>query len=93
MKAGDAVLATATPAIAATTAKYDAAYSAMLDAPENPEAIVTFATIAANIGEYKVAVGTLKRLLLFSSNLATVHANLGFLYLRLGSPEIAHPHL
>ena len=65
----------------------------MLDAPENLEAIVIFATIAANIGEYKVAVDTLERLLLFSSNVATVHANLGFLYLQLGSPEIARSHL
>lgn len=78
---------------AATEAEYDAAYEAMLQNPEDLQAIITFASVATQIGEYETAVGALERLMLFSNDLPTVRADLGFLYYRLGSFEIANYHL
>lgn len=88
-----AALAIAPAVTAATVDEYDAAYEVMLNQPENLDAIIKFTTIATQLGEYEVAVGALERLLLFSSDLPTVRADLGFLYFRLGSREIARYHL
>lgn len=79
--------------LAATEAEFDAAYDAMLDDPENLDKIVQFARIATELGEYEVAVGALERLLLYASDSATVRADLGFLYYRLGSYEVAKYYL
>ncbi|MEM7408124.1 MAG: tetratricopeptide repeat protein [Pseudomonadota bacterium] len=83
----------AMPGHGQSVAEFDAAYEAMLDNPEDLEAIVRFAEIATRIGEYEVAVGALERLLLYSSDLPEIRADLGFLYFRLGSFELARYHL
>ena len=65
----------------------------MLQNPEDLQAIITFASVATQIGEYETAVGALERLMLFSNDLPAVRADLGFLCYRLGSFEIANYHL
>ena len=90
---GAALACVSVAAPAATEAELDAAYERMLNDPENLQAIADFARLATENGEYETAVGALERLLLFASDSASVRADLGFLYYRLGSYEIARYHL
>lgn len=78
---------------AATQAEFDAAYEAVLNNPENLQGVLDLARIAIELGEYEIAVGALERVMLSASDIPSVRADLGFLYYRLGSLEIARFHL
>lgn len=74
-------------------AEYDAAFENMLRQPGNLDVLFKFATIAAQSGDLEGAVSALERMLLIDPNLPRVRLELGVLYFRLGSYELARTYL
>lgn len=72
---------------------YDAAFQAMQSDPGNSDKALRFAEIAATIGDYEGAIGALERVLIFNPGLATVRAQLGIIYYRLGAQARAQEYL
>jgi len=72
---------------------YDAAFQEMLRQPANLDVLFTFATVAAQAGDYEGAISALERMLLIDPGLPRVRLELGVLYYRLGSYEIAGRYL
>ena len=65
----------------------------MFREPANAELAVRYSTASAWTGDIEAAVGTLERLLFYNPNLPRVRLELGILYYRLGSYEMAGSHL
>ena len=61
----------------------------MLARPSNLEAPLQYAVDAKKAGDIEAAIGALERLLFYSPNLPAVRFELGMLYFRLGSFEMA----
>src|SRR5258705_13993451 len=72
---------------------YDAAFKAMQEDPGNSDKAMRFAEAAALAGDYEGAIGALERVLVFNPDLATVRAQLGILYYRLGAQARAQEYL
>src|SRR4051794_7238871 len=64
---------------------YDAAFKAMQEDPGNSDKAIRFAEAAATVGDYEGAIGALERVLIFNPDLATIRAQLGILYYKLGA--------
>ena len=73
--------------------EYDAAFEEMLRRPADLEVLFRFATIASKTGDLEGAVSALERMLLIDPNMPRVRLELGVLYFRLGSYEIARTYL
>jgi len=73
--------------------EYDAAFDEMLRQPANLDVLFKFATVATRTGDYEGAVSALERMLLINPDLPRVRLELGVLYFRLGSYEIARTYL
>jgi hypothetical protein len=73
--------------------EYDAAFKAMQEDPGDSTKALHFAEIAAQQGDYEGAIGALERVLIFNPDLATVRAQLGILYYRLGAQARAQEYL
>lgn len=69
------------------------AFEAMMADPENQERSFEFARAAAASGDLRGAVAALERMLRINPGLANIELELGVLYLRAGSPEMASFHL
>ncbi|HZP98960.1 MAG TPA: tetratricopeptide repeat protein [Reyranella sp.] len=84
-----------TPAAAAgdLQAQYDAAFQEMLKQPANLDVLFKFATLASKTGDLEGAISALERMLLIDPNLPRVRLELGVLYYRLGSYEVARTYL
>ncbi len=83
-----------TPAAAGDLqAQYDAAFQDMLKQPANLDVLFRFATLASQTGDLEGAVSALERMLLIDPNLPRVRLELGVLYYRLGSYEVARTYL
>ncbi|MEO8557842.1 MAG: hypothetical protein ABI439_02180 [Rhodospirillales bacterium] len=78
---------------AALRAEYDALFQRILKNPAEIDATLRFAEIATQLGEFEAAIGALERILFYNVQLPRVHLELGILYFRLGSYEIARDHL
>jgi tetratricopeptide (TPR) repeat protein len=89
--------ASQTPALpAAATEKeraYDDAFQEMLRQPSNLDVLFKFATVAAQTGDIEGAISALERMLLVDPDLPRIRLELGVLYYRLGSYEIARTYL
>jgi tetratricopeptide (TPR) repeat protein len=85
--------ALAQPATESLEKDYDAAFQEMLRQPGNLDVLFRFATIATQTGDLEGAVSALERMLLIDPNLPRVRLELGVLYFRLGSYEIARTYL
>jgi tetratricopeptide (TPR) repeat protein len=89
--------APATPAAAADQAalraQYDALFQRILTNPADIDATLRFAEVATRLERYEAAIGALERILFYNVQLPRVHLELGILYFRLGSYEIARQHL
>jgi tetratricopeptide (TPR) repeat protein len=77
----------------ATQADHDAAFQQMLRQPDNLDVLFRFATVASQTGDLEGAISALERMLLINPNLPRVRLELGVLYFRLGSYEIARTYL
>ncbi len=86
-----------TPAPAVTPASvvqndYDALFKQMFQNPSNLEISFKFAEQAAARGDYEAAIGALERMLFFNPNLPRVKLELGVLYFKLGSWDLARSY-
>jgi tetratricopeptide (TPR) repeat protein len=88
-----AVSAAAQPAADSQEKEYDAAFQQMLRQPANLDVLFKFATVATQTGDLEGAVSALERMLLIDPNLPRVRLELGVLYFRLGSFELARTYL
>jgi len=73
--------------------EYDAAFQEMLKQPANLDVLFRFATIASRTGDLEGAISALERMLLINADLPRVRLELGVLYYRLQSYEIARTYL
>ena len=72
---------------------YDSALQAMQNDLANPERSFEFVQAATDVGDYRGAIAALERILLINPNLANIKLELGVLYLRVGSPDLAVNHI
>jgi len=83
----------AAPVSAESRAAYDEAFQATLSDPGNLPKLLRFAELAVQIGDLEGAISALERLLLIDGDQPEVKLELGVLYFRLGSNEIARAYL
>lgn len=81
-----------TPA-AVVQGDYDALFAQMYRNPSDLDVSFRFAHEAVQRGDYEAAIGALERMLFFNPNLPRVKLELGVLYFKLGSFEIARSYL
>lgn len=74
-------------------AKLRAMFEEILKDPSNLDLTYAYAQAATQAGDYEAAVTAYERLLLFNPDLPRVKAELGVLYYRLGSYDIARQYL
>lgn len=77
----------------ALRAKYDRAFAESLEKPADPDVLVHFAEVAVEFGDIEGAISALERLLLIDAEQPEVKLELGVLYYRLGSTEVARTYL
>lgn len=70
-------------------AQKEALFQQMLANPSNLDVSFAYADVSARLGDNEAAVSTLERMLLFNPNLPRVDLELGTLYFRMGSYEVA----
>jgi hypothetical protein len=73
--------------------EYDAAFQEMLKQPANLDVLFKFATVASKTGDLEGAISALERMLLVNADLPRVRLELGVLYFRLKSYEVARTYL
>jgi hypothetical protein len=73
--------------------QYDEAFQEMLRKPADLDVLFKFATIASQTGDLEGAISALERMLLINGDLPRVRLELGVLYFRLGSYEVARTYL
>lgn len=74
-------------------ARYDAAFQEMVKKPADLDVLFTFATLASQNNDLEGAISALERMLLINPDLPRVRLELGVLYYRLGSYEVARTYL
>ena len=67
----------------------DYLFRTMLNSPSNLDATLQYAVSSKQTGDIEASIGTLERLLFYNPNLSRVRFELGMLYFRLGSFEMA----
>jgi len=80
-------------ASAADLETYDGAFQESLRQPADPSTLVNFATVAVKVGDLEGAISALERLLLIDGDNPDLQLELGVLYFRLGSLDVARFHL
>jgi Flp pilus assembly protein TadD len=78
---------------ASLRAAYDAAFKATMEKPSEPAVLLKFAELAVELGDLEGAISVLERLLLIDGDQPEVKLELGVLYYRLGSVEVARTYL
>jgi Tetratricopeptide repeat len=73
-------------------AKKEALFQQMLREPANLDVILAYAEVSAELGDNEAAVSAFERLLLFNPNLPRANLELGALYFRMGSFEMARTY-
>ncbi|HEX2726352.1 MAG TPA: tetratricopeptide repeat protein, partial [Beijerinckiaceae bacterium] len=79
----------APPSVAAAATDLDALHQATLRDPANHELTFEYVRVAKAAGDYEAAIGALERLLFYNPDLSRVKYEVGALYYRLGSFEMA----
>ena len=69
--------------------QFDTLFAQTIRNPSDLDTAFKFAEAATRIGDYEAAIGALERMLFFNPNLPRVRLELGILYMRLGSHEMA----
>jgi tetratricopeptide (TPR) repeat protein len=82
-----------TPVPPALEKEYDAVFQEMMQKPGDLDVLFRFATLASQIGDIEGAISALERMLLINADLPRVRLELGVLYFRLGSYEVARTYL
>src|SRR5438128_5790371 len=73
-------------------AQKDALFQKSLRNPADLDTAFAYADVSARLGDYEAAVSALERMLLFNPNLPRVQLELGALYYRMGSYELARDY-
>jgi hypothetical protein len=73
-------------------AQKDALFQKSLRDPANLDTAFAYADVSAKLGDNEASVSALERMLLFNPNLPRVQLELGALYFRMGSYEIARSY-
>lgn len=81
------------PKLAEKRADYDKAFQATLDNPSDPAVLMKFAELALVLGDVEGAISAFERLLLIDGDQPEVKLELGVLYYRLGSVDVARAYL
>jgi tetratricopeptide repeat protein len=76
----------------ALEAQKEALFQQMFRNPANLDVTFAYADVSARLGDYEAAVSALERLLLFNPALPRVQLELGALYFRMGSYELARDY-
>ena len=77
---------------ASLEAQKEALFQQMLRNPANLDVTFSYADVSARLGDYEAAVSALERMLLFNPNLPRVQLELGALYFRMGSFDLARDY-
>src|SRR6202041_3509720 len=77
---------------AALEAKKDQLFQQMLTNPAKLDVVFAYADVAAKLGDNEGAVSALEQMLLFNPNLPRVDLELGALYFRMGSFDVAQSY-
>ncbi|HJU19889.1 MAG TPA: tetratricopeptide repeat protein [Stellaceae bacterium] len=77
---------------AALETRKEALFQQMLRNPANLDVTFAYADVAARLGDYEGAASALERMLLFNPNLPRVDLELGALYFRMGSFDLARDY-
>lgn len=64
----------------------------LLKQPDNLDVSFEYAMISAQIGDYEAAISTFERMLIYAPGLPRVQLELGVLYFRLGSTDVARSY-
>lgn len=70
----------------------DALFKRMLVRPDDLDAAFRYSQLETQLGDYELAIGALERMLFFNPNLPRVKLELGVLYYRLHSYEMARDY-
>jgi tetratricopeptide (TPR) repeat protein len=73
--------------------QYNAAFQDMLNKPGDLEVALNYAKVATKVGDLEGAVSTYEGMLIIDPNLSRVRLELGILYYRLKSYEVARNYL
>jgi hypothetical protein len=73
-------------------AQKEVLFGQMFRDPANLDATFAYAEASAQLGDYEAAVSALERMLLFNPNLPRVQLELGALYFRMGSFDVARSY-
>jgi hypothetical protein len=73
-------------------AEADALFKRMLVKPNDLDAAFRYSEIETKLGDYEAAIGALERMLFYNPNLPRVKLELGLLYFRLHSYEMARSY-
>ena len=82
----------AQPIETVTDRDYDSLFGNVLRDPSNLDLSFKFAETATRRGDYEAAIGALERMIFYNPGLARVRLELGVLYFRLGSYEMARSY-
>ena len=77
---------------AALQAQKEQLFQQMFRDPANLDVTFAYADVSARLGDYEAAVSALERMLLFNPNLPRVQLEIGALYLKMGSYELARDY-
>ena len=78
-----------TPATTSLKSEQQALFDRTLKEPANLDVAFRYAEVSTKLNDFEAAIGALERMLFFNSNLPRVKLELGVLYFRLGSYEMA----
>lgn len=78
-----------TPATTSLKSEQQALFDRTLKDPANLDIAFRYAEVSTQLNDFEAAIGALERMLFFNSNLPRVKLELGVLYFRLGSYEMA----
>jgi hypothetical protein len=73
-------------------ARKESLFKQMLRNPADLDATFAYADVSARLGDYEAAVSALDRMLLFNPNLPRVELEIGALYFRMGSYDLARDY-
>ena len=77
---------------ASLEAQKETLFQQMFRDPANLDVTFAYADVSARLGDYEAAVSALERMLLFNPDLPRVQLELGALYYRMGSYELARDY-
>lgn len=73
-------------------ARRQALLQSMLQDPSNLDVAFEYASLSSQVGDYEAAISTLERMLIFAPNTPRLQLELGILYYKLGSYEVARTY-